>query len=75
MISFNLPVRSKVALEVLNLLGQRVATLVDKELPAGVHRLDWDGRNESGDRVASGLYFYRLTADGRAKSKKMMLLK
>ena len=74
-ISFDLPVRSKVALEVLNLLGQRVTTLVEKELPAGVHSVDWDGCNESGDRVASGLYFYRLTADGRAKSRKMMLLK
>ena len=74
-IGFDLPRRSKVVLEVLNLLGQRVSTLVDEELPAGIHKAEWDGCNDSDDRVASGLYFYRLSADGRAKSKKMMLLK
>lgn len=74
-IDFSLPVAGEVTLEVINLLGQRVITLVDKELSAGSYTVEWDSRNSAGESVASGVYFYRLSTDGYAKSRKMLLLK
>lgn len=49
-----------IKLHIFNLSGQLVRTLVEGELPAGVHQRRWNGRNNSGQRVASGLYLYRL---------------
>jgi len=69
-INFNLPKAGHVKLEVFNTLGQRVATLVDDEVPAGFHRVLLDA-----DGLASGIYFYRLSADEFSSSKKMILLK
>jgi hypothetical protein len=69
-IAFVLPSRSAVSLAVYDLLGRRVATLVDGNLPAGSHQALWDARS-----CASGMYFYRLLAPGFAETKKMLLLK
>lgn len=69
-IRFELPVRSYVHLEVFNILGQRVKSLVNGELPAGQHVIEFDG-----SRFASGLYLYRLSADGENITKKMVLVK
>ena len=74
-IEYSLPVRSDVIIEILNVLGQRVKRLVDEEQAAGNYQVIWDSRNESGQRVATGIYFYRLTADGFTKTKKMLLLR
>ncbi|UCD64129.1 MAG: T9SS type A sorting domain-containing protein [Candidatus Zixiibacteriota bacterium] len=75
-ICFELPAAANVTLEIFNILGQRVNTLVDRErLPAGAHRIDWRGTDSRGERVASGIYLYRLTAGDRAVTKKMVLLK
>ncbi|MCK4574093.1 MAG: M6 family metalloprotease domain-containing protein, partial [candidate division Zixibacteria bacterium] len=74
-ISFTLPSRAEVRLSVYNLLGQRVMDLARGEMPAGTHTVSWDGADESGNAVASGLYLYRLVADGMTMSKKMVLLK
>ena len=78
-ISFDLPTRSKVTLKVFNLLGQEVSTLIDKELPANSYKVEWDGRSNTGESVASGIYFYKLIAEAANKefveTKKMMLLK
>jgi len=74
-IAFNLPQLGLVRLTVYDATGARIATLVDKVLPAGRHAIDWNGRNESGKFVASGMYFYRLTTQERALSRKMVLLK
>jgi flagellar hook assembly protein FlgD len=52
-----------------------VTTLVNARYPAGVHELQWDGTDAEGHRVASGLYFYRLEANGVETTRKMMLLK
>ncbi len=62
-------------LEVYNILGQRVITLLDEPLPAGRHTVQWDSRDKSGNSVASGIYFYRLTAGDYSQSKKMVLMK
>jgi len=69
-ISFNLPSASHVKLEVFNVMGQKVATLVNGQFEAGEHVVQWDGRD-----AASGVYFYRLQADDFVDTKKMMLLK
>ncbi|MBD3401558.1 T9SS type A sorting domain-containing protein [candidate division GN15 bacterium] len=74
-IQYALPAASDVTIEVLNLLGQRVRLLVDEYRGPGVHRLVWDGRDESGDRVASGVYFYRIATGDFVDSRKMLLLK
>ncbi|MCK6618904.1 MAG: T9SS type A sorting domain-containing protein [Calditrichaceae bacterium] len=74
-IQFSLAGKVKVKLEVFNVLGQRVKTLVDSDLAPGKHEVAWDGRNDAGARVGSGLYFYRLKAGDYVKSRKMILIK
>jgi hypothetical protein len=74
-IEFSLPERSDVRVEVFNTLGQRVRVLLDESRPAGDHTVYWDGRDVSGASVASGVYFYRVTAGDYVSSKKMMLVK
>jgi hypothetical protein len=74
-IRFELPHGSVVKLEVFDVLGQRVRTLVAQELSAGMHQVVWNGRNESGAPVGNGLYLYRLEAGDFAQMRRMMLLK
>jgi len=74
-ISFDLPVTSNVQLVVFNVLGQEVKSLVNEEMTAGTKIVTWDGTNAAGNSVASGLYFYRISADKFSASKKMMLMK
>ena len=69
-ISFALPERSAVKLEIFNLLGQKVETVVDNVLDAGIHELTWDGSGQP-----SGVYFYRLNAAEKCMTKKMILMK
>ncbi len=64
-----------VKLEVFNLLGQLVNTLVDEQLPAGQHSVVWNGTDKYGDHAASGIYLYRLRVGDDSQTKKMMLLK
>ena len=71
----SLPHVSHVIVEVFNVLGQQVVTLVDKRLPAGSYRVTWDGKDYVGQEVSSGVYLYRLTADEFVQSRKMLLLK
>ena len=74
-IAFELPTRSQVTLTVYNVLGHRVATLVNENLPVGRYETEWDGRSESGVEAASGIYFYRLHTESFTQTKKMILLK
>ncbi len=64
-----------VKLEVFNILGQNVKTLIDMTLQPGPHTVTWDGTNEAGDKTASGVYLYRLKVGDADKTKKMVLLK
>jgi len=75
MIRFSLPKDSWVKLEVYNILGQKVKTLVDEKLAAGVKEVEWDGKDSKGLEVASGIYFYKIKADDFSKVKKMVMLK
>ncbi|UCC43803.1 MAG: T9SS type A sorting domain-containing protein [Candidatus Zixiibacteriota bacterium] len=74
-ISYRLEKPAMVTLTVYNLLGQKVVRLVDRFEPAGSHAVVWNGKDEYGRSVASGLYFYRLSVGDRATSRKMLLVK
>ncbi len=64
-----------VSLSIYNSLGQRVRTLVDRETTAGNHSAVWDGFDDAGNAVASGVYFYRLQIGDHIETRKMTLLK
>lgn len=74
-IEFQLPTATNVTLEVFNLLGQKVTTLVSGYRDAGYHTVRWNGTNDSGELVPSGVYFYRMTADDFVKTNKMIMLR
>jgi hypothetical protein len=74
-IAYGLPEDSNVRIDVYNLLGQTVVTLVNTRKDAGYHSVQWDGRDVNGDLVRSGVYIYKITANSFAQTKKMILLK
>lgn len=74
-ISYQLPTSANVELTIFNLLGQPVRTLVQAPQASGRYQVKWDGRNENGAAVASGLYFYRLRAGSFVETHKMMLMR
>ncbi len=75
-IEFSLPKRSDVELTIYNMLGQKLRTLVSESMQAGEHSLVWDGQDNSGSSVASGMYLYRLkVGENISQTRKMVLLK
>ncbi|HEX5133446.1 MAG TPA: FlgD immunoglobulin-like domain containing protein [Candidatus Krumholzibacteria bacterium] len=74
-ISFTLAAREHVTLAIYDAGGALVNTLVDEVRPAGANDVQWDGRDARGNTMSSGVYFYRLTSNGKTESKKMTLLK
>ena len=74
-IEFSVPATGHVEMVVYNAAGQQVASLVDEELSAGSYRTTWDALDASGERVASGVYFYRMQAGDFADTRAMTLLK
>lgn len=74
-LSFDLPRATPVALVLYDALGRPVRRLVDGTLAAGSYRLVWDGRDQAGRSVASGVYFYRLVADAFAASGRLALVR
>jgi len=74
-IEYTLRKSGKVILEIYNLLGQKVRTLVREHQSPGFYHLTWDGKNERGEKVSSGIYFYRLEMNGAFQTKRMVLLK
>lgn len=75
LIEYSVPVSSPVKLEIYNVLGQKVRTLVDQFEVAGRYRVSWDGTNQANQDVASGVYLYKLTAGTQTITKKMLMLK
>jgi len=73
-IQFALTRSQHVVIEVFDILGRMVTTLVSETLPLGNYSTQWDGRDAEGQQVASGVYFYRLRADDRSITRKMILL-
>ena len=74
-IRFELPEAGETELAVYNLVGQKVATLVDGTRETGQYRLRWDGRDNSGQSLASGVYFYRLRSREKVDTRKLLLLR
>ena len=74
-IGFTLPVSGKARIDIFNILGKLVATPFDGIARTGANEVVWDGRNFAGETVATGIYFYRLTADNYVETKKMTLMK
>ncbi len=72
---FGLPVSQYVRIDVLNILGKRIETLVSEVLPSGSWSVTWDGRNTEGRSATSGVYFYRMTAGEYSQTRKMVLVK
>ena len=74
-ISFSLPKEQKIELTIYNLKGQKVRQLVSGQLSAGEHSVIWEGKEDNGKQVSSGLYLYKLKTKDQELSKKMLLLK
>ncbi|MBD3291139.1 T9SS type A sorting domain-containing protein, partial [candidate division KSB1 bacterium] len=73
-IPIELPHNSVITLKVFNILGQPVKTLIHDNNLTGVQKIKWNGTDDSGESVPSGVYFYKLMIDGRVLTKKMILL-
>ena len=74
-IKFSIPNSEFVTLKVYNILGEGVATLVSERLAAGKHYVTWNGTNNQGIPVSSGIYLYQLKVGNRTESRRMLLLK
>ncbi len=74
-ILYDLARSTRVRIEIFNLLGQKIRTLVDEEKPAGTFTVVWDGRDDNGAILPSGVYIYRLTTTEFKSSKKLLLLR
>ena len=74
-IRYALPKEARVELRIYNILGQVVRRLVEEEKPAGYHQTLWDGRDEAGRPVSTGIYLYQIRAGDFVETMKMMLMK
>lgn len=74
-VAFTLEEKSFVSLEIYNVKGQKVKSLCNGEKTAGEHKLEWDGRDDHGKRLGSGIYFCRLQAGNHSSVHKLLLLK
>jgi hypothetical protein len=74
-IVFSIPQDQRVTIAIYNILGQKVATLLDHTLTAGTHVVTWAGKDENGNTAPSGVYLYKISTANFTAVKKMMLLK
>ncbi len=74
-LSFNIQEAGDVSLEIFNQKGQKVRGLINQTMPAGRHQMVWNGADDNGSTVASGLYFYRLKSGKYSSTRKMILMK
>jgi hypothetical protein len=74
-IDYSVARKSQVNISVFNILGQTVKTLVDREADAGQYQAVWDGVDENGNQVASGIYFYKMSTAGFVETRKMVLMR
>jgi ligand-binding sensor domain-containing protein len=74
-LEFSMPAPGQVNLTVYDITGRKVKELVNVSMPAGSHSVVWDGRDANGKAVSSGVYLSRLVQDGRAVSRRMLLMK
>jgi hypothetical protein len=74
-IEYRVPKRGRVELNIYNMLGQKIRTLVNDDMPAGTYQVFWNGRDDSGNMVATGIYLYQLRGQNASITKKLMFLK
>ncbi len=74
-IRYQLPNSGKVVVKIYDILGREVKSLVNEKLEAGFHEVTWNGRNNSGRRVSSGVYYYQIRSGEFKQTKKMILMK
>ena len=74
-ISFNLPKSSKVKLQIVDINGRGIANLLNNSLDSGTHNISWDGTNDSGVKMSSGIYFIILNVDRNILSQKLSLIR
>ena len=74
-ISYQIPEDGKVSIEIFNILGQKIKTLVDENQIVGSHIAVWDSKSDNGEQLSSGIYFYRIVTAKNTQTKKMILLK
>jgi hypothetical protein len=74
-IRFDVPEESRVLLDIYNVTGQKVATLVNGNMQPGFHSIRWNGTNENGKQLASGMYIYRISSSKFTDVKKLILMK
>ena len=74
-IKFSLPRSGDVTLEIFDITGRKVMTLINKKLPSGPHSVIWNGRDGAGRELSTGIYLYRLSTGKYSDTKKMLLLK
>jgi hypothetical protein len=74
-VNFALPQSGEVKLAVYNVLGQHVTNLVDGVMNAGYHTVTWDGTDENGNAVSTGVYFVKMNVDGNTDTRRMTLIK
>jgi len=74
-ISYQIPKSINVSIEIYNILGQKVASLVDNKQNAGRYQIQWEGKNQEGEDVTSGLYILRFSTSDFVQSKKLLLLR
>jgi hypothetical protein len=74
-IRFSIPAAQNVELKIFNVLGQQVRSLLSQEMSVGYHQIQWDGNNDAGKQLSTGIYYYRLKAGKNVSIKKMILVK
>jgi hypothetical protein len=74
-ILFQVPTRSDVSIEIYNLLGQKIRNLVEKDFEPGFHKIEWNGLDNMGKTVPTGMYLIHMKSDNYVKTKKCLLLR
>jgi hypothetical protein len=74
-IEYNVPVNGNVSLNVYNVKGQLVRTLVNENQTIGKHTIVWDGQDNNGATATSGIYFYKMTSSNTTETRKMIMVK
>ena len=75
MIQFDVAKRTEMNISVYNLLGQKVKTLLNKNMETGTYTLKWNGRDDTGSMLPSGMYFYELKSPLFTSVKKLVLVR
>jgi hypothetical protein len=74
-IRFDLPISGHTTIDIYNVLGQKVKTLINSHIEIGRHKITWNGQNQYGTSLGSGIYIYRIQAGRYSQTRKMILLK